>query len=63
MNEDLLTYQETREATLIDPDRPIEIEYQPPAAPGTDWFADRTDVNATQLMAAVKPSPGSRHAA
>lgn len=63
MNDDLLTFQETREATLIDPDRPVTLEYQSPGAGRVDWFSDVTDVNATQLMPAVKPSPGSRHAA
>ena len=63
MNDDLPTYQETRAALLIDPDRPITLEYRSPGAGRVDWFSDVTDVNATQLMPAVTPSPTSRHAA
>lgn len=47
-------YDETREATLIDPTTPVDIESRPPAD-AKWWFTDRTDPAATQLMPAVKP--------
>lgn len=52
-----LIYSELCGEMLIDP---LTLT---PLPVRTDWFSDVTDVNATQLMPAVTPSPKSRHAA